>query len=137
CCTQNFPTKSILIPFNFTKMNKAVTLSFDIFCRVIDNFGDIGVCWRLAKQLSGMPPAYPVRLWVDDIHSFAKIEPAINPLFSQLTIAGVDIVHLSASPPALLPHLVVIEAFACGPTAQFLAAMAGQSRLWINLEYLG
>ncbi|MGP1615462.1 MAG: elongation factor P maturation arginine rhamnosyltransferase EarP, partial [Pollutimonas bauzanensis] len=25
-------------------------LSFDIFCRVVDNFGDIGVCWRLARQ---------------------------------------------------------------------------------------
>ena len=23
-------------------------LRWDIFCNVIDNFGDIGVCWRLA-----------------------------------------------------------------------------------------
>ncbi|NCA27634.1 MAG: DUF2331 family protein, partial [Methylophilaceae bacterium] len=23
----------------------------DIFCKIIDNFGDIGVCWRLSKQL--------------------------------------------------------------------------------------
>ena len=28
-------------------------LQWDIFCRVIDNFGDIGVCWRLATQLAG------------------------------------------------------------------------------------
>jgi hypothetical protein len=26
----------------------AMQLHWDIFCRVIDNFGDIGVCWRLA-----------------------------------------------------------------------------------------
>jgi uncharacterized repeat protein (TIGR03837 family) len=26
---------------------------WDVFCRVIDNFGDIGVCWRLARQLAG------------------------------------------------------------------------------------
>ena len=25
---------------------------WDIFCNVIDNFGDIGVCWRLARQLA-------------------------------------------------------------------------------------
>jgi hypothetical protein len=24
---------------------------WDIFCKVVDNFGDIGVCWRLARQL--------------------------------------------------------------------------------------
>ena len=29
------------------------TLQWDVFCRVIDNFGDIGVCWRLATQLAG------------------------------------------------------------------------------------
>ncbi len=26
--------------------------SCDIFCNVIDNYGDIGVCWRLARQLA-------------------------------------------------------------------------------------
>ena len=35
-------------------MNQPVApLQWDIFCRVIDNFGDIGVCWRLATQLAG------------------------------------------------------------------------------------
>ncbi len=45
-------------------MNKPITC--DIFCAVVDNYGDIGVCWRLARQLAhehGMT----VRLWVDDL----------------------------------------------------------------------
>ena len=27
-------------------------LLWDIFCRVIDNHGDLGVCWRLARELA-------------------------------------------------------------------------------------
>ena len=26
-------------------------MRIDLFCRVIDNWGDAGVCWRLARQL--------------------------------------------------------------------------------------
>ncbi|WP_157072023.1 elongation factor P maturation arginine rhamnosyltransferase EarP, partial [Cupriavidus sp. HPC(L)] len=40
--------------------------SWDIFCTVIDNFGDIGVCWRLARQLA-QEHGHAVRLWVDDL----------------------------------------------------------------------
>ncbi|MDR2678109.1 MAG: elongation factor P maturation arginine rhamnosyltransferase EarP, partial [Zoogloeaceae bacterium] len=44
-----------------------MTLSrWDIFCHVVDNFGDIGVCWRLARQLAG-EHGLAVRLWVDDL----------------------------------------------------------------------
>ena len=51
--------------------------NWDIFCCVVDNFGDIGVTWRLARQLKqeGKLPAHgnevQVRLWVDDLASFA------------------------------------------------------------------
>ena len=39
-------------------------LRWDLFCRVIDNHGDLGVCWRLARQLAACGQL--VRLWVDD-----------------------------------------------------------------------
>ena len=43
-----------------------VRRTWDIFCSVVDNFGDIGVCWRLARRLSaGL--GQQVRLWVDDL----------------------------------------------------------------------
>ncbi|XOT98120.1 elongation factor P maturation arginine rhamnosyltransferase EarP, partial [Alcaligenes pakistanensis] len=55
CSTRNCPTKSIWTPYNCTKLNTAPAsqpISIDLFCRVIDNLGDIGVCWRLARQLA-------------------------------------------------------------------------------------
>ena len=39
-------------------------MKIDIFCTVIDNWGDAGVCWRLSRQLSREWQAQ-VRLWID------------------------------------------------------------------------
>src|SRR5690606_7944813 len=113
-------------------------LSFDIFCRVVDNFGDIGVCWRLARQLARAPSVNEVRLWVDDLHSFARIQPGVEPCLLRQAVEGVDIVHWTptAPPPPLTPHDVVIEAFACEPPADFIERMVGRDCVWINLEYL-
>jgi len=110
--------------------------SFDIFCRVVDNFGDIGVCWRLARQLAHPPYQSKVRLWVDDLNSFARIEQQIIPHAGLQSVDGVDIVHWTPSTTQLKPHAVVIEAFACDPPAAFVDAMVRQNSLWINLEYL-
>ncbi len=53
-------------------------MSWDIFCTVIDNFGDIGVTWRLARQLAD-EHGVPVRLWVDDLGAFKRIRPEVDP----------------------------------------------------------
>jgi uncharacterized repeat protein (TIGR03837 family) len=111
-------------------------LSFDIFCRVVDNFGDIGVCWRLARQLAALPQQPQVRLWVDDLTVFARIEPQLARHAAQQSLLGVDIVHWTDPAPALAPHAVVIEAFACDPPAAFIERMRHTDSLWINLEYL-
>ena len=52
-------------------------LSCDIFCAVVDNYGDIGVCWRLARQLAN-ERGIEVRLWVDDLRSFGKLCPELD-----------------------------------------------------------
>ena len=39
-------------------------MQWDLFCRVIDNFGDIGVCWRLAADLAGRGEAVPPVLYL-------------------------------------------------------------------------
>ena len=115
--------------------------SWDIFCTVIDNFGDIGVCWRLARQLA-QEHGHTVRLWVDDLGSFARLAPEIDPAATRQRLAGVDVHrwHTEADQPfdAPAPHDVVIEAFACHLPESFLAAMAAAPRkpVWINLEYL-
>jgi uncharacterized repeat protein (TIGR03837 family) len=67
-------------------------LRCDIFCTVIDNFGDIGVCWRLARQLAA-EQQWHVRLWVDDLASFARLCPTLDPQRRTQTIAAVEIRH--------------------------------------------
>lgn len=111
-------------------------LSFDIFCEVIDNYGDIGVCWRLARQLKHMSAQYQVRLWVDDLESFARIEPTVDPVAAGQCVAGVDIVRWTDDATRRTPAKVVIEAFGCELPARFVEDMRACDSIWINLEYL-
>ena len=105
---------------------------WDLFCRVIDNFGDAGVCWRLAAELAGRGQA--VRLWIDDATPLAWMAPGGAP--------GVQLLAWTAPAPDLPPGDVVIEAFGCTLPQCFTARMAaraaagGCAPVWINLEYL-
>lgn len=109
----------------------------DIFCKVIDNYGDIGVCWRLARQLAG-EHGLAVRLWVDELASFQRLAPSIDPLLAEQTHGGVVIQRWDESAASAQPADIVIEAFACDPPEAYVAAMAVRPRkpVWINLEYL-
>ena len=49
---------------------------WDIFCNVVDNYGDIGVTWRLARQLVA-EHQQGVRLWVDDLRAFVPLCPEV------------------------------------------------------------
>jgi hypothetical protein len=49
---------------------------WDIFCRVIDNHGDIGVCWRLAADLAAR--GHAARLWVDDARALSWMAPGAH-----------------------------------------------------------
>jgi len=111
--------------------------SWDIFCAVVDNYGDIGVCWRLARQLVAEHDL-KVRLWTDDLISFQKINPEIDPLLPVQVSRGVEIKQWAESNMAVEPADVVIEAFACELPAAYVAAMAknGRRHAWVNLEYL-
>ncbi|HZX30510.1 MAG TPA: elongation factor P maturation arginine rhamnosyltransferase EarP [Rhodocyclaceae bacterium] len=110
---------------------------WDIFCRVIDNYGDIGVCWRLARQLRA-EYGLAVRLWVDEPATLKSLCPGFDPGHPCQTIDGVEVRHWTAPFPAAEAADVVIEAFACDLPAGYLQAMAGRPRKprWINLEYL-
>ncbi|MBB1077896.1 elongation factor P maturation arginine rhamnosyltransferase EarP, partial [Rhodoferax sp. 4810] len=109
-------------------------LHWDIFCRVIDNFGDIGVCWRLCLNLAQR--GQTVRLWVDDASALAWMAPDGAP--------GVQVLPWTTPLNAkdLTPGDVLVEAFGCDSDPEFIAAYAesirarGSKCLWINLEYL-
>ncbi len=111
--------------------------SWDIFCNVVDNYGDIGVSWRLARQLAAAH-GLRVRLWVDDLASLAKLCPDVVDGRDQQHARGVDVRWWREPFPAVEPADVVVEAFACNPPANYVAAMAARQPkpAWINLEYL-
>ncbi len=111
----------------------APALRWDLFCRVVDNFGDVGVCWRLACDLAGR--GQRVRLWVDDAAALRWMAPAGR--------SAVEVIAWRASTPCPPPGDVVIEAFGCDPPPAFVATMAARAApgaagqpVWINLEYL-
>ncbi|MFA6970611.1 MAG: elongation factor P maturation arginine rhamnosyltransferase EarP [Gallionella sp.] len=125
----------------------------DIFCNVIDNYGDIGVSWRLARQLAN-EFGIVVRLWVDDLESFAKLCPEADTALESQHRRGVEVrlwrkefpdaparstpvgsPPQCGDPSAVQPAELVIEAFGCAMPESYLAAMTAQS-VWINLEYL-
>lgn len=110
---------------------------WDIFCTVVDNYGDIGVCWRLARQLVGEHGLH-ARLWVDDLASFAKLAPGLDPAQDRQFLCGVEIRRWAMPFADTTLAEVVIEAFACDLPQTYIEAMAAQPEkpLWINLEYL-
>ena len=111
--------------------------AWDIFCRVVDNYGDAGVAWRLARQLAG-EHALQVRLWIDEPAALARMCPQLDAALGRQTEAGVQVWHWDAQVESALPAEVVIEAFGCELPPAYVARMAQQARrpVWINLEYL-
>jgi uncharacterized repeat protein (TIGR03837 family) len=105
--------------------NPPVQHRWDLFCRVVDNFGDAGVCWRLARELAARGRA--VRLVIDDPSPLAWMAPE-----------GAEGVEVLPWPGPTTPADVVIEAFGCDPPEAYVAAMAAQQcpPVWLNLEYL-
>ena len=110
---------------------------WDIFCTVVDNFGDIGVTWRLARQLVA-EHAVTVRLWVDDLRAFERLCPQIDINAAQQWQQGVEVRQWSADWQPTEAADVVIAAFACQLPSAYMEAMAEREKppLWMNLDYL-
>lgn len=117
-------------------MNRS--LQWDIFCKVIDNFGDIGVGWRLAADLAAR--GQRVRLWADDASALAWMAPA--GCTGVRVLPWAEPLDLTAAGLEQRPTEVMIEAFGCNIAPEFIAACARNKRavgikpVWINLEYL-
>lgn len=105
---------------------KTGQLRCDIFCAVIDNLGDAGVCWRLARQLA-VEHGWRVRLWIDDPAPVALLAPGQ---------AVVEVRTWEGDFAGVVPAEVVIEAFACELPPRYVEAMRTRPPVWLNLEYL-
>jgi uncharacterized repeat protein (TIGR03837 family) len=112
----------------------------DLFCRVVDNYGDIGICWRLAKQLV-REHALAVTLYVDDLHSFQRICPEVKVDAERQHVDRVTVLHWRDQQGVYTPEDVadiVVEFFAVDIPPGYIDAMA-QCELppvWFNLEGL-
>lgn len=107
----------------------------DVFCRVVDNFGDIGVTWRLVRQLQ-REHHWSIRLWVDDLKSFQRLEARVHPHALQQVIEHIEIIHWGNPAPDLIPYPIVLCSFSCDLPATYIAQLHQRPALWLNLEYL-
>jgi uncharacterized repeat protein (TIGR03837 family) len=118
--------------------------SWDIFCRVIDNHGDLGVCWRLSADLAQR--GHPVRLWVDDVSALSWMAPqALRAQQGESSSfapnvrapASVQVMQWQDHAQASAPHDLVVEAFGCELPEHFQQLIAkAPHTVWVNLEYL-
>lgn len=108
---------------------------WDIFCRVVDNYGDVAVSWRLARQVAG-EHGKRVRLWLDDLTVLARLRPGIDPARDRFDLEGVEVRRFDS--PAGEVADVVVETFGCDPPETYVLEMARREPKprWINLEYL-
>jgi len=115
-------------------------LSLALFCKVIDNYGDIGICWRLARQLAH-EHGITVTLWVDDLGSFRRICPSVDVSAAEQQIDAVTVRHWRNQDGVFAVadiSDIVIEFFGCDIPPAYIAAMARckPQPVWLNLEGL-
>ena len=117
--------------------------SLALFCKVVDNYGDIGICWRLARQLE-QEHGIAVTLWVDDLRSFQRICPQVAIDLEVQQIGAVTVRHWPDQNGVFTTCAagdvadIVIEFFACDIPPAYIAAMAERvpHPVWLNLEGL-
>lgn len=108
-----------------TSATRPLPEGFDVFCRVVDNYGDAAVCWRLACSLAALPAR--VRLWIDDPAVLAALSPEAN---------SVEVLPWRDETDFGEPAPVAIDAFGAGLPERHVEALAARRGLWIVLEYL-
>ena len=86
-----------------------------IFCKVIDNFGDIGVCLRLARGL--IDRACQVTLVTDRPDLASRMDPV-----AEVKVVSWDAVAASPGCLDVTKDMLVVEAFQATPPLSFLQA---------------
>ncbi len=112
-------------------------MRWDIFCQIVDNYGDAGVCWRLARSLSSLH-GQDVRIFCDDLPTLNLLASGVDPnLKDKIELLPWEASHNNARHPVKAPD-VVIEAFGCELPERYLAGLfiAAKKPIILNLEYL-
>ncbi len=112
------------------------TFDCDIFCDVIDNYGDAGICWRLAKDLT-RKKGWKIRLFINKLETLSFLVHDVDPRQKAQICEDIYIAQWDTSLTAT-PSGVVIETFGCRIPFEFEKAISESplKPVWINLEYL-
>lgn len=132
-------------------MRKTEPETWIIFCHVIDNFGDAGVCWRLAQQL-----AFEFNLTVVLVIDRPELlegfgtnytelvnDPAAPSFWCSTANGSLRVIDWPSFAETSFDNqnipTVTVAAFACQLPANYRKALAAQLSnhlRWFNLEYL-
>ncbi|WP_300359065.1 elongation factor P maturation arginine rhamnosyltransferase EarP [Fusobacterium sp.] len=112
--------------------------SIDIFCEIIDNFGDIGVVYRVSKELKKIFQNVRIRIVLNRLDEFKAINKRVKDVDYQ-EIDGLIYVtekYLEENIDSFGTADIFIEAFGCNVFEEYIKKAKESSKLWINLEYL-
>ena len=115
-----------------------VLKTLDIFCEIIDNYGDIGVVYRVAKELQRVFPDSKIRVFLNRLEEFKKINSNVKdiPIQNLDNIEYITFDYLKENSRTLSTSQVIIEAFGCKIPDEYMDIAYDNSELLINLEYL-
>jgi len=112
-------------------------MRWDIFCQIVDNYGDAGVCWRLARSLSSLH-GQDVCIFCDDLPTLNLLALGVDQsIKKRIDLQPWEASFNNARHPVQAPD-VVVEAFGCSLPERYLAGLliAPKKPIIINLEYL-
>ncbi len=114
--------------------------NLDIFCRVIDNFGDIGVVYRFAREFLYSNPTIKIRVFLDDFNTFTSLNDTVDPSKCIQTIDSITYLKMNSLDHGFFENNetaeVIIEAFGCEIPDVYMEKAYYQSKLLLNLEYI-
>lgn len=107
-----------------------------VFVRVIDNFGDVGVGWRLSCLLAEYL-CLRVRLWIDDVKALDTLVPEREGYLPNVMVeVWQDEQLMQRQLAEAIDPVLVIETFGCTLPDAVRARMSRCQPLWLNWEYL-
>ena len=99
--------------------------SIDIFCQVIDNYGDVGVAYRLAREFKRVYPNKKLRFIINQMEELNLIKKSEE--IEIITYQDISKIENSAD--------LIIESFGCEIPKEYMDRALKNSKLIINLEY--
>lgn len=109
-----------------------------ILCKVVDNFGDIGFVYRLAKNLCKVNPSYQIRIITNDIKTFKMLAPELGKGGANIALFDSNDAATCRAEFCQRPPRVILECFQCGrPDWLEEILFDGVTRAFvINIDYL-